>query len=87
MGGREHPKNWEVRIFMSLFKKGDISNCVNYRGITLSTVVLKLYESIIKKRAREILDKQLEESQSGFRKRRSCRDHIIKTNFEKNTCA
>ena len=29
------------------------------------------------KRVRDILDKQLEEPQSGFRGRRSCQDHIF----------
>ena len=29
------PKDWEVGIVIPLFKKGDISNCSNYREITL----------------------------------------------------
>ena len=29
------PKDGEVRIVIPLFKKGDISNCSNYREITL----------------------------------------------------
>ena len=41
------------------------------------SVVLKVYERIMEKRVREILDKRLEESQSGFRKARSCQDHIF----------
>ena len=48
-----------------------MSNCSNYRGITLLSVVLKVYERIVENRVREILDKQLEESQSGFRKGKS----------------
>ena len=39
--------------------------------------MLKVYERIMENRVREILNKQLEESQSGFRKGRSCQDHII----------
>ena len=50
--------------------------------------MLKVYERIMKKRVREILDKQLEESQSDFGKGRSCQDHTFtpKRNFGKNTC-
>ena len=71
------PKDWEVGIVIPLFKKGNISNCSNYRGITLLSVVLEVYERIMEKRVREILDKQLKESQSDFRKGRSCQDHIF----------
>ena len=55
------PKDWEVK-----FTKGDISSCSNYKGIILLSVVLKVYEEEknMKKRVREILDKQLGESQS-----------------------
>ena len=55
-------ENLEVGIIKPLFKKGENSNCSNYRGITLLNVVLKVYERIVDKRVREILDKQLEES-------------------------
>ena len=41
------------------------------------SVVLKVYERIMEKRVREILDNQLEESQSGFRKGRSCQNHMF----------
>ena len=39
--------------------------------------MLKVYERIMDKRVKEILDKQLEESQNSFGKRRSCQDHIF----------
>ena len=38
------PKYWEVGIVITLFKKRDINNFSNYRGITLLSVVLKIYE-------------------------------------------
>ena len=41
------------------------------------SVVLKVHERIVEKIAREIFDKQLEESQSGFGKGRSCQDHVF----------
>ena len=56
------PKDWEVGIVIPLIKKGDISDCSNYRGITSLSVVLKVYERIMEKRVREILNKQLGES-------------------------
>ena len=62
-------------ILYHYFKKK--SNCSNYKGITLLSVVLKVYKRIVEKKVREILDKQLEESQSDLRKSRSCQDHIF----------
>jgi len=56
------PKVWEMGIVKPLFLKVDISNCSNYRGITLLSILLKVYERIMKKRVGEILEKQLEES-------------------------
>ena len=41
------------------------------------SAVLNVYEKVMEKRVREILDKQLEESQSGFRKRKGCPDHTF----------
>ena len=48
------PKDWEVGIVTPLFKNADISNCSNYREITLLSVVLKAYERIVEKRVRHI---------------------------------
>ena len=41
------PKDREVGIVILLFKKGDNSNCSNYRRITLLSVVLKVYKRIL----------------------------------------
>jgi len=68
------PKDWEVGIIIPLFKKEDSSNCSNYIRNILLSVVFKVCERIMEKRARKILDKRLEGSQNGFRKGRSCQD-------------
>ena len=59
------PKDWELRIVVPLFKKGDISNCNNYREMSIA---IKVYERIMEKKVREILNKQLEKSQSCFKR-------------------
>lgn len=71
------PKDWEVGIIVPLYKKGDKAVCNNYRGITLLSVVLKVYERILERRLRMRVEEQLEESQSGFRRGRSTQDHIF----------
>ena len=59
---------------MLLFRNGDNSNCANHRGITVLSVVLKVYERIVEKKVRDILNKQSEESQRDFRKGRNLQD-------------
>ena len=71
------PKDWEVGVIIPIFKKGDKTQCTNYRGITLLSVACKLYERILEQRIRRIIEPQLDQSQSGFRKGRSIQDHIF----------
>ena len=71
------PKDWEVGIIMPIYKKGDSRECSNYRGITLLSSVAKIYEDIINRRLKHILEPQLDEAQCGFRKGRSIQDQIF----------
>lgn len=75
--GERIPEDWEIGIVVPLFKKGDSKDCNNYRGITLLSTMLKIYERILERRLRNILDSQLEESQSSFRRGRSSQDHVF----------
>lgn len=80
------PKKWELGIILPLHKKGDNRDCSNYRGITILSTVLKVYERILENRLKSIIETQLEESQSAFRKGRSVQDHIftLRQLIEKN---
>ena len=63
---------------ISLFKKGDKADPGNYRGITLLSVVDKLYTKIIHNRLASFAEEHglLHESQCGFRKGRpGCIEH------------
>ena len=61
---------------MKLPKKGNISYCENWRGITLHSTPSKLLSSIILARLKSTLDKVMREEQAGFRQDRSCTDQI-----------
>ena len=41
------PKNWNSAAIVSIPKKGDLSHCNNYRGISLINVGLKIISKII----------------------------------------
>ena len=56
---------------MPIPKKGDLSNCDNWRGISLLDVVGKV---IVQDRLQQLAEEELPESQCGFRKGRGCTD-------------
>lgn len=71
------PKDWTIGMILPIYKKGDKHDCNNYRGITLLSVVSKVYEQIIENKLRKKIEPTLTETQSGFRKGRSAQDHIF----------
>ncbi|XP_030756962.1 uncharacterized protein LOC115882853 [Sitophilus oryzae] len=63
----------EVRRLM---KKGDLSQCKNWRGITLLNTINKIIATVIQKRISDALEPTLRKEQAGFRPQRSCIDQI-----------
>ena len=64
------PSNWCVGVIIPLFKnKGSVNNVDNYRGITLLSVIGKLFTSALNERLSQFLDKTgvRGEEQAGFR--------------------
>ena len=57
-------------------KKGDLSICNNYRGITLLPIPGKVFKGIILNKLKDIVDPNLRDNQAEFRKNRSCVDQI-----------
>ena len=65
-------------FIVNIFKKGDRENPGNYRGITLLSVVGKVFCKILNNRLVPCLDKEgaLHEGQAGFRLNRGCMDNV-----------
>ena len=61
---------------MKIAKKGDLSRCDNFRGITLLSVPGKVLNRIILERMKGEVDNTLREEQAGFRQDRSCTDQV-----------
>jgi sorting nexin-29 len=70
-------KPWLEASVISIYKKGDRSNCENYRGISLINVGYKICAKIINKRLQTISDTLLLEEQNGFQPVRSCTDNAF----------
>ena len=71
------PKDWELGIITKLSKKGDLKECSNWRGITVSSIVLKIFSLVLLNRMKNALDEALRDEQAGFRSKRGCSDQIF----------
>ena len=72
----EIPAEWKEGYLIKIPKKGDLSRCHNYRGITLLSVPGKILKRIILERMKGKVDQTLREQQAGFRQDRSCTEQI-----------
>ena len=65
------PGDWRRGAIVTLPKKGNLSDCNNWRDITLLSIPGKVFCSVLLNRLREYVDSRLREEQAGFRKGRS----------------
>lgn len=71
------PEALSRSTIIPLPKKGDLSLPSNYRGITLSALAAKLYNTMLLNRISPHLDPILRRNQNGFRKGRSTTPQIL----------
>ena len=74
--GEEVPLDWKEGYLIKLPKKGALSNCANYRGVTLLGVSGKVFNRVLLNRMKDEVDTKFRDNQAGFRKDRSCVDQI-----------
>ena len=74
----EAPKDMRNANIITLYKnKGDFSDCNNYRGISILSIVGKLFARIILRRLQVLEERIYPESQCGFRSKKSTVDMIF----------
>lgn len=73
------PSDWREAEVVPLFKKGNKSEPENYRPVSLTSVICKLMESILKDSILEHLDRfsLISDSQHGFSKGKSCLTNLL----------
>ena len=73
------PRDWKLANVTPIFKKGTKSHPGNYRPISLTSVVSKLMESILRDKIVYYLEKNniIKDSQHGFRNKRSCLTNLL----------
>ena len=70
------PAEWKEGYLIKLPKKGNLSSCSNYRGITLLSIPGKVFSRILLDKMKDAVDTKLRDQQAGFRKDRSCIDQV-----------
>ncbi|XP_055381853.1 uncharacterized protein LOC129612331 [Condylostylus longicornis] len=68
-------KDWKTGIIIKLPKKGHLTQCRNWRGITILNSITKVVALIIYSRIVGKLDALISEEQAGFRPGRGCTEH------------
>ena len=73
------PADWRDANVTPIFKKGDKKDPNNYRPISLTSVLCKVIETLLKNSIVEYLEKNniIVNSQHGFRRARSCTTNLI----------
>ena len=73
------PLEWKEANIIPLFKKGPRNKSVNYRPVSLTSVICKVLETIIRDHMMDFLieHKLINPSQHGFRKARSCLTNLL----------
>ena len=75
----QYPESWTKSVIVPLLKKGDASNPENYRGISLLSIISKLFTYILNQRLYNWAEAEgkISAEQAGFRKDYSTVDHIF----------
>ena len=71
------PSAWRDSILVPIPKKGNLSLCDNWRGISLLDVVGKVVARMLQERLQKLAEDELPESQCGFWAGRGCADMIF----------
>ena len=75
----EVPAEWKKAEVIPIYKNGNKEEPLNYRPVSLTSIVCKICESVIKKYWLKFLEdhKLISNSQFGFRKGRSCVTNLL----------
>ena len=71
------PHDWTCGTIVKISKKGNLSDCNNWRGNTLLSVPCKVFCKVIMMRVVDAVDSTLRKEQAGFQRGRGTTEHIF----------
>jgi len=71
------PEEWKESIIIPIHKKGDKTDCNNYRGISLLPITYKILSNILLSRSIQYTKEIIGDHQRDFRRNNSSIDHIF----------
>ncbi|KAL5266583.1 hypothetical protein ACHWQZ_G003831 [Mnemiopsis leidyi] len=71
------PPDWKLASVVPVFKKGDKGSVENYRPISLTSLVMKVFERCIKTALFSVCEDVLDPRQHGFLNNRSCVTQMV----------
>jgi len=60
------PKDWQTGVIIPLHRKGDMSECTNYWGVSLLSLPVKRCAKLLEKICREINEPKLDDTSTVF---------------------
>ena len=71
------PEDWKKSLIVKVAKKGDLTQCDNYRGISLLSVPSQILCRILIDRVKSGVDEMIRQEQAGFRSGRGTSEQIF----------
>ena len=76
------PKTWKQGLIVKILKKGDFTECRNWRGITLASVPSKVFGRVLIDGIRDGVNSKLRDEQAGFRSGQGTVEQILRNIIE-----
>ncbi|KAL9950689.1 hypothetical protein ACROYT_G043228 [Oculina patagonica] len=71
------PEDWKKSLIVKVPKKGDLTQCDNYRGISLLSIPSKIFCRILIDRVKSGVDEMIRQEQAGFRSGKGTSEQIF----------
>jgi exonuclease III len=76
---RTYPKEWNKGTITPIYKNGAKHDPNNYRGITVNSVLSKVYSTVLRNRLEKFVEDKsiINDTQIGFKKKAQTSDHLL----------
>ena len=73
------PDQWKTANVTSIFKKGSRKDALNYRPVSLTCIMCKIYEKLIRRHILSFITNKVDPNQHGFVEGKSCLSNLLES--------